>query len=141
MRASNMALIPTLTLFHEEAKKGNASQEDTAGLLKLIVEQLRAYASAGGQILFGTDVGYIDQVDTSEEFDLMSHAGMDFKQILAALTTNPAQRFGFDQRSGRLLSGFEGDIVVLDGDPAQDARAFARVRYTIRAGKLIYKNR
>jgi hypothetical protein len=31
--------------------------------------------------------------------------------------------------------------VVLDGDPASDPRAFSRVRYTIRAGKLIYQQR
>lgn len=141
MRVANMALIPTLTLFHVEAMKDNSSPEDTAGLMKLVVQQLRIYAGAGGQILFGTDVGYIDQVDTSEEFGLMSQAGMDFKQILAALTTNPARRFKFQRRNGRLAPGLDADIAVLDGDPASDPRAFSRVRYTIRAGKLIYQQR
>jgi hypothetical protein len=30
-------------------------------------------------------------------------------------------------------------LVVLDADPAVDVRNFAKVGYTIRAGKIIYK--
>jgi len=57
-------------------------------------QQLQAFSRAGGQVLFGTDVGYIEPLDTSEEFTWMSRAGMSFQEILASLTTNPAQRFG-----------------------------------------------
>jgi imidazolonepropionase-like amidohydrolase len=32
----------------------------------------------------------------------------------------------------------DADIVVLDADPATDVRNFAKVAYTIRAGKIIY---
>jgi hypothetical protein len=42
----------------------------------LILPQLRTYSEAGGQILFGTDVDYIDQFDTSEEFEWMSRTGL-----------------------------------------------------------------
>ena len=103
--------------------------------------QLQAYSQAGGQILFGTDVGYIDQFDTSEEFLWMSRAGLTFQQILASLTTNPAARFGDSTRRGRVASGMDADLVVLSADPALDATAFAKVRYTIRAGKIIYQTK
>jgi imidazolonepropionase-like amidohydrolase len=63
---------------------------------------------------------------------------MSFKQILASLTTNPAQRFGESAHSGRIAQGMDGDLVVLGADPAQDAAAFSKVRYTIRNGKVIY---
>ena len=88
--------------------------------IKQAVQELKAYSDGGGQILFGTDVGYIDQFDTTEEFRLMSHAGMSFQQILASLTTNPAARFGYANHSGRIAKGFDADLVVLDGDPAKD---------------------
>jgi 2-methylisocitrate lyase-like PEP mutase family enzyme len=42
------------------------------------VQRSKAYSDAGGQVLFGTDVGYIDRFDTAEEFQLMSRAGMNF---------------------------------------------------------------
>lgn len=104
----------------------------------MILPQLRAYSEAGGQILFGTDVGYIEHFDTSEEFAWMSRAGMSFQQILGSLTTNPAERFGFSAHSGRIAKGMDADLVVLSADPAQDVNAFSRVAFTIRLGKIIF---
>ncbi len=106
--------------------------------IRLVVEELKAYADAGGQILFGTDVGYILQFDTAEEFTLMARAGLDFRRILASLTTNPAERFGYARTSGRIAKDFDADVVVLSDDPANDVTAFSKVRYTIRSGKIIY---
>ena len=33
----------------------------------------------------------------------------------------------------------DGDLAVLARDPADDVRAFADVRYTIRAGRIIFQ--
>jgi imidazolonepropionase-like amidohydrolase len=100
--------------------------------------QLEAFHKAGGEVLFGTDVGYILQFETSEEFKWMSRGGMTYQEILASLTTNPAHRFGYSTRSGRIAKGFDADLVVLSADPAQNTSAFSKVRYTIRNGKIIY---
>src|SRR5262249_49713378 len=90
LKAKNMALIPTLTLWHVETKNVPPTEFEK-GMDTIVLPELRAYSEASGQILFGTDVGYIDQLDTTEEFIWMSRAGMTFQQILASLTTNPAQ--------------------------------------------------
>jgi imidazolonepropionase-like amidohydrolase len=137
LKTAHVALIPTLTLWHEESKN-EPTAEFEKGMNTVILPQLRAYSEADGQILFGTDVGYIEQFDTAEEFAWMSRAGMSFQQILAALTTNPAQRFGYASRRGRIAAGMDGDLVVLGADPAQDAAGFSRVRYTIMGGRVIY---
>jgi imidazolonepropionase-like amidohydrolase len=34
--------------------------------------------------------------------------------------------------------GVAADLVVVDGDPERDIRALAKVRYTLRAGRIIY---
>jgi imidazolonepropionase-like amidohydrolase len=83
----------------------------------------------------------MEQFDTAEEFRLMSRAGMSFQKILASLTTNPAERFGYSTHSGRIAKGMDADLVLLRADPAQDVRAFSKVRYTIRGGKVIYSER
>jgi len=140
MRGAHMALIPTLTLFDEEMKKDGASAEATKKLVDRAVDRLHSYASAGGEILFGTDVGYIYKFDTAEEYRLMQQAGMTFPQILASLTTNPARRFGFGSHSGRIEPGMDADLAVFAGDPAADITAIARVRYTIRAGTVIFQH-
>ena len=138
MLAAHMSLIPTLTLFDVEMQKDHASPGATKQLIDLAVGQLRMYASAGGQILFGTDIGYIYQYDTTEEFTLMSRAGMSFPQILASLTTAPAQRFGYAAHSGRIAPGMDADLVILKSDPATSITALAQVVSTIRAGRVIY---
>jgi imidazolonepropionase-like amidohydrolase len=66
---------------------------------------------------------------------------MSFQGILASLTTNPAQRFGYATHSGRVAQGMDGDLVVLGADPARDATAFSKVRYTILGGKVIYSQK
>jgi imidazolonepropionase-like amidohydrolase len=137
--AAHMALTPTLTLWEVESR--NASPEELEKGMSKAAQQLGAFSRAGGQVLFGTDVGYIQQFDTSEEFKWMSRAGMSFQEILASLTTNPAQRFGYATHSGRIAQGMDGDLVVLGADPAQAATAFSKVRYTIRGGKVIYSEK
>jgi imidazolonepropionase-like amidohydrolase len=137
--AAHLALTPTLTLWEVESK--NASPEEVEKGMSKAAQQLEAFSRAGGQVLFGTDVGYIEQFDTSEEFKWMSRAGMSFQEILASLTTNPAQRFGYAAHSGRIAQGMDGDLVILGADPAQDATAFSEVRYTILGGKVIYSKK
>jgi imidazolonepropionase-like amidohydrolase len=101
LNAARIALTPTLTLWHVEAKKGGASPDVAEKSMNKAIEQLKAFSQSGGQVLFGTDVGYIAQFDTSEEFMSMSRAGLSFQQILASLTTNPVQRFGSSSHRGR----------------------------------------
>jgi imidazolonepropionase-like amidohydrolase len=141
LRNANMSLIPTLTLFDFEARKGNSSDQDREAWIAQMVAELRAYSAAGGDILFGTDIGYIDHYDTALEFTLMSQAGMNFQQILASLTTNPARKFGRSNRSGRIAEGMDADLVVLDGDPGSDGTAFSKVHLVIRSGQTIYPAR
>lgn len=139
MKTAHIALIPTLTLFDVEAKKARVSPEEDQQWIDLAVHQLKVCTEAGGQILFGTDVGYTDHFDTAEEYTLMKQAGMTFPQILASLTTNPAERFGASGHSGRIAKRLDADLTVLDGDPATNIAAFSKVHYTIRNGRIIYK--
>ena len=141
LKRANVALIPTLTLFDFEARKENGSDKEREDWIAKMVAELRAYSQAGGDILFGTDIGYIDHYDTALEFTLMSQAGMNYQQILASLTTKPAQKFHYSDRTGRLAKGMEADLVILSADPARDVAAFSRVRYTIRNGKVIYSSK
>jgi imidazolonepropionase-like amidohydrolase len=141
LKSANIALVPTLTLFDFEARKGKSSAAEREAWVDRMVAELRAYSQAGGDVLFGTDIGYIDDYDTGLEFGLMSQAGMNYQRILGSLTTNPARKFGYSDRSGRIAQGMDADLVVLSADPARDATAFARVRYTIRNGTIVYQAR
>lgn len=137
MRAHHMALTPTLSLFEWEAHRAHLTPEMLAQTIKMITSEVRDFHAAGGQILFGTDVGYTDVYDTTEEYRLMAGA-LNWREILASLTTAPASRFGHAADKGRIAPGMDADLVILEGDPAQDPAAFARVRDTIRDGRVIW---
>ena len=87
--------------------------------------------------MFGTDVGFMQDYDPSDEYVDMGRA-LTPMQILAALTTAPAAEFQEDNRRGRVVAGMDADLVVLGSDPAKDVHNFTDVRYTIRQGRVIY---
>jgi imidazolonepropionase-like amidohydrolase len=100
--------------------------------------QRRAGARLDPARRVGTDVGYMTDYDPTDEYRYMKQAGMSFKQILAALTTAPARRFGRSERiTGRLEKGMDADLVVLDGDPESDITVLSRVRAVWREGRSI----
>ena len=142
MRRAGIALVPTLRLYQigmvRQGKKVDASAPEYIVACR-VLDQLRDFSEAGGRVLFGTDVGFFEDLDMSEEFRLMSRAGLDWKAILASLTTAPAAQFDASHRSGRLAPGFDADLVVLAADPATDVMAFSKVRTTIRNGKVIFE--
>lgn len=136
MKDRNVALTPTLQVWRHNARHDRISMQEK--LVDTATGQLRMWVKSGGTVLFGTDAGYVDY-DPSEEYALMAGAGMNFRQILASLTTAPAERFGDASRLGRIAEGFEADSVVLGGDPSRDLLALTDVRYTLRAGRIIYR--
>jgi imidazolonepropionase-like amidohydrolase len=132
-KSQGTALIPTLSLFTTVVLDPSV----TAQITTITVNQLRQFAENGGVVLFGTDVGFTKVYDTTLEYELM-HRALSERQLLATLTTNPAQYFKAAKK-GRVERGFDGDLVVLDGDPMADVRNLAKVAYTIRAGQIIYQ--
>ena len=137
--ARKTALVPTLKLWPYELAKAGLPEAVQQRLIDGTLAQLKQYADAGGQVLFGTDVGYMTDFDPADEYALMAKAGLTPMQILASLTTAPAQRWNEADKRGRVAAGQDADLVVLDGDPAADVRQWAKVRCTIRGGAVIYR--
>jgi imidazolonepropionase-like amidohydrolase len=132
------SVVPTLQLWGYELNKEKVPEEVQQRLIGATLAQLKGFAYAGGQVLFGTDVGYMTEFDPTTEYQLMSRAGLTPMQILASLTTAPAARWDEANRRGRLETGMDADIVVLDADPAEDVKNFAKVRCVYRGAKPLY---
>jgi imidazolonepropionase-like amidohydrolase len=140
MVAAHVALIPTLQLWKDELIKGGVTDWAHHPLLVTAKQQLHDFENAGGTVLFGTDVGYLPDYATVDEYRFLSEAGLDLPRILAMLTTTPAQRFGLSNRTGRIVAGMDADIVLLKADPAVDMQALDQVAYTILGGRVIYRS-
>jgi imidazolonepropionase-like amidohydrolase len=137
MLSGGMALVPTLMLFPYELNRAQLAARVVERATGDAVEQVSAYADAGGQVLFGTDVGYMTDYDPTEEYRLMARA-LTPLEILASLTTAPAERWQEAKRRGRVAAGMDADLVVLAADPAADPANLAKVRCTIRQGRLSF---
>jgi len=138
MREANMAMIPTLKLWPWELGRLGLPAGVLAGVQAVAEAQVRAFLDASGQLIFGTDVGYMTDYDPTDEYLLLQRAGLGLGAILATLTTAPSRRF--NAGAGLVAAGSPADLVVLDGDPAVEIRTLARVRYTIRRGQIIYES-
>lgn len=127
MAAQHMTVIPTLKLFSRD--------EDIANIRALDAKFLQL----GGRLVYGTDTGFLPDYDQGEEFRQLKEAGFSFRDISAMLTTAPVELFRLAQHEGKVLPGMRGDLTILSEDPQSgDPAAFTRVRYTIRAGKVIW---
>ena len=129
--AHHMAMIPTLKMFATTVTKDPA-------WLNPIYAEVRQFHALGGQLIFGTDVGYMVDYTTDEEFTALAASGLDYRDILRMLTTAPSDRFNVSSSKGTVEPGKLADLVLLDADPATDITAFSRVRTTIRTGQVIY---
>ena len=133
-----IGVVPTLKLWRYELERAAVPADVVAQALADAAAQLRAFSRAGGQVLFGTDVGYMTDYDPAEEYRQMARV-LTPMQILASLTTAPAARWKEERSRGRIAKGQDADLVVLNADPAEDAAHFAGVRCTIRAGRAIFE--
>jgi imidazolonepropionase-like amidohydrolase len=131
MVARHMAMIPTLKMFATTVTTNPA-------YLQPIYAEVRRFHALQGDLLFGTDVGYMTDYRTEDEFRALAQCGLSARDILRMLTTAPSQRFGVAGQKGSIAPGKLADLVVLSGDPERDITAFARVRFTVRNGRLVY---
>jgi imidazolonepropionase-like amidohydrolase len=138
MKHAGMALIPTIKLWEYELRRAGRDRGTIERWIQVAQDQVRSFAALGGQILFGTDAGYMREYDPTDEYVYLAGAGLSFSQILTTLTTAPAERFNAASRTGRLAVGMDADLVVFDGDPRVDIRSLARVRYVLSRGLLVY---
>jgi imidazolonepropionase-like amidohydrolase len=138
MVAQHMSVIPTFKLWEYELRKQDVPAPVIDKLIADTQAELRAFSAAGGQILFGTDVGYMHEYDPTDEYVYMQKGGLTPVQILTSLTTAPADRWNEGATRGRVAAGQRADLVVLEGDPVDDVRNFAKVRCAFSAGRLIY---
>ena len=135
LAAHGTVVIPTLKLWGVDVDPKDRDRVVANG-----VSEIHAFNGLGGDIVFGTDIGYIDDADPTEEYLLMARSGMTFPQILASLTTRPARLFGVERRTGRIAPGFDADVVFLEGDPALNVVNFAKARLVLLRGSTLYDN-
>jgi len=93
---------------------------------KTHVKSLKRFYDAGGKIAMGSDAGspFNPHGENARELALMVQAGMTPIDALIAATGHAADLLGLTSH-GRLKAGARADLLVVDGNPADDIRAVA----------------
>lgn len=129
--ARGIHVVPTLHMFA-------ATVSDEEEYLAPIRSALRAFRRAGGQVLFGTDVGYMSDRASLPEFRAMEVSGMSTAEILCTLTTAPSAFFGHDHQ-GAVEPGKRADLTVLETTSSVPTPAdLAQVHAVIKGGRRVY---
>ena len=122
MVAAGMVVVPTLSVFGE-------SEARTA------IANLASFRAAGGRIVYGTDLGNEGPrpgIDI-KEVSAMASAGMNGHDIIRAATVDAATWLDLDS-TGRIETGYDADLVVVDGDPGATPEALTDVVAVWRRG-------
>ena len=135
----DVALIPTLYLFEWQLRANGLPETVIERFAATARSQLAAFRAGGGDVLFGTDAGFVTDYNPAAEYRAMAAAGLSFDDILASLTQSPAMRFGVG--SGRVARGEPASLVILNGDPREDIAALADVHTVVRAGRVVFSGR
>ena len=96
--------------------------------LRVACDNLARFRSAGGRIVYGTDLGNGDippGIDVREAMLLHEAARLPVEEVLAAMTAGP------------IAPGSPADLIVLGRDPFDDLEGLADLRLVMRAGRVV----
>ena len=97
--------------------------------LRVALDNLRRFHAAGGEVIYGTDLGNgsIPPGVHTRELRLLARAGLTADEVLAALTRAP------------LEPAAPADLIATAADPLDDLGAFDDVRLVVRAGRVVLR--
>ncbi|MFL6107883.1 MAG: amidohydrolase family protein [Marmoricola sp.] len=118
----------------------DAMEPEMAERLPGIVANMLMLLEAGAPIVAGTDAG----IGPAKPHDVARHAvgqmaflGMDGVRALQSATSVGAEVCGLGHRKGRLVPGYDADILAITGDPLTDAEALHDIRAVFVGGTRI----
>jgi imidazolonepropionase-like amidohydrolase len=122
---------------------GNYTEQGMATMERDLPEDFKVCTVAvhlpGSKVVFSTDATAGAHGHNAEEFlGRVAHCGQSSMMALVSANAVAADAIGMGERLGKLASGYEADIIALDGNPLQDLTAVLRVVFVMRGG-VVYK--
>ena len=98
----------------------------------------RAMKTPRLKIIFGTDAVAGAHGHNAEEFIYrVKDAGEPPMHTMTAATSLAAESLGLGDQIGRIATGYQADIIALDGDPLTDITAVRKVAFVMKGGRVI----
>ena len=96
-----------------------------------------ALATDGLRVVFGTDaVAGAHGQNIREAVARVERGGQAPADLVVSLTSLAAESLGLGDEIGTVAEGYAADLVVVDGNPAEDVRALAEVLLVVKDGRV-----
>ena len=118
-----------------------AQLEDDLRSFDTRLEHCRRLIDMGLKVITGSDSSWGDYQlgNTAYEAECLAMAGYSPMQAVMSVTGEAAKALGIDDVAGTLEPGKEADILVLEGNPAEDIGALWNVVDVYQAGQQVYR--
>ncbi|UCJ09911.1 amidohydrolase family protein [Chitinophaga pendula] len=120
--------------------KAHAHVDRTAAVNRVSRENLKKLSDAGVLIVSGSDagnIGTLHAVSLLPELMQMQQSGMSNWQVLQAATIHPASILRLPGYTGNIAVGQPANMLLLQGNPADDLRELEHLDLVIQNGKVI----
>jgi len=119
-------------------EEGFAYMEKGLGLNREMIK--KAVATPNLKMVLGTDaVAGAHGHNADEIVERVRQGGQKPMDAIISATSLAAKSLRLDKTIGTLASGFDADLVAVDGDPLNDITAVTRVAFVMKGGK-VYKH-
>ncbi|MGW5641563.1 amidohydrolase family protein [Saccharopolyspora sp. NPDC003752] len=138
MRRRDTYFTPTLTAMAGLAESTNpVLAERGRTYLPILKDAVRAAHEMGVPLAAGTDSsgGTVDPI--GREVQLMHEAGLPALDAIRTATTSAARLLGVEREAGRLTAGFQGNAIVVSGDPQRDLSVLMSPVHVVRSGLVV----
>ena len=131
-------------LQHKKEREGLSDEEQQAldGMLlayEAKQNDCRRMQEMGLKVITGSDSSWGDYMlgNTLYETECLVHAGYSPMQGVLSVTSEAAKALDMDEAVGTLEPGKEADVIVVDGNPAEDITALWNVDEVFLAGQRV----
>lgn len=137
----NVVISPTLAVFERRSGDGDTTPTEAEGFANML-KFIGMCHRAGATVVVGshTDVPHAQRGWAyHRELELLVEAGLSPSAAIAAGTLRNAEFLGTEDRLGSVEAGKLADLVMIDGDPAQDIRNMRKVAHVMFNGRWVGK--
>jgi len=144
MKQKGAWFVPTLSTVVDLARPDGDYDDPVLALrgeymLPRLEQTIRNAHALGVRIAAGADTDY-----GAESLTRISHEVMRFRALglspveaLATATSGAAELLGIGARTGRVVEGYEADLIVIEGNPLEDASVLQDVLIVITDGRVV----
>ncbi|NND34873.1 MAG: amidohydrolase family protein [Saprospiraceae bacterium] len=140
MVAHDVALCPTLAA-GDAIMQYRGWNKMSDSIPERIILKKKSFADAlqsGVTICAGGDVGVFPHGENVRELEMMVDYGMSELEVLRSVTSTNARVFDMPDL-GKIQSGFQADLIAVQGNPDTNISALRHVNVVMRQGKM-YKS-